>query len=863
MKVAAPRFEAPDLPSPVKLARVASQLKARGASVDLERYRIAAERYLASRRTGASPPPPSRRVLRALAELFPLQDDQGRQLVLGTLLTAATPWTTIWSVWQVTRPEERGRVADHLATVFTKRCKRDRRFAQHRLPRWLPTEPSPMRRALLDPRPWVSRWLNQSDLAPHQLPDGLQASLEAGVVADAVAQTFSTSPAWVRRSSSLQLTEWAHDRGERWRAVVADAALLAVGHGATGAGDVQQTDESRRIRFWVLEQLGHPDERMQRWERVSARAQQVFRWLLLRAEFDRILQNFRERAERDRADFWARYLHALSDAHYLTSQEGIGVCLMRVGSLVAIEFGQTGNACYFYRAEQAPSLRQLVEHSGRRPAVGAFKRTDGLDRGALPYIKRLSHFAGWETPFSRFLEQQGGTSGRVSERPAPVARSTPRLGTSTVQRAEATPRAQGARPGRPDDTNAFEVVKTVRAIVEKHGPITVDGIYRRYAEAAGIEMNRRELRGLDSVILRARGDGLVCVDTEGSEGNLRAASVRLPSQNVVVIRPKGDRRPREVPLPELAAMLREAERAGFRDLLGMEAHIQKRYGLSFGRDRSRQWLESAGRLARSTGARPPSLTPSNPPRPGRIAERERPRAEPVGARAASPGGHDEETRVSPRRPEREAPVSGGRKSARTLPRQPVDTEVGQALRALGHQEPVKERTARPTPHQARQPPRSAPTRSKRGDSFVITRAVLDIVRVHGPLTVYGLCRRYADAGARDYDQSVVEVIEPIVLEARAADQLCIEAAGSSRVLAQATVRLPHQGPVNVRPKGDRALREIPLAEIASMLEEANQDRQRSHPEMKMYLKTRYGLTFADRSDREWLRLAHRLYVSTN
>ncbi|CAN0556026.1 unnamed protein product, partial [Laminaria digitata] len=57
------------------------------------------------------------------------------------------------------------------------------------------------------------------------------------------------------------------------------------------------------------------------------------------------------------------------DARYYEAS-GTSVCMMVIGNILTIEFGRTGNACYFYRAPVVP-LRTI--QLPRRASADTFK----------------------------------------------------------------------------------------------------------------------------------------------------------------------------------------------------------------------------------------------------------------------------------------------------------------------------------------------------------------------------------------------------------------------------------------------------------------------------------------------------------
>ena len=354
------RFPPPELRAiphvrPVKLSRIADTLSAArgGAPVSTE-HRAAAIRVLAQLAQGKTLGSLERGVLRALAYLFPELPEARRADVIGLLCAQSTPWRALWAVWLETELNERVELARVLARRLSTRAEQSRRFAAHSLPQWLPRHDGEMVDALVDPTNAVGNWLIKDGPAPHELPRGLEASLESGPIAGAVLAAFSSKRQWVERSDAEQLMQWGQDRGEDWVGAVAACLLIRAGGRAKSPADLKVDERANSTRYWALTRLGHPDERKGRWARLPERAREVMEWLLLREQFDQILKNFREHAERERAVFWEGYGVALRDACYIQGATGIAICLMRFGDLLAVEFGSTGNACYFYDASGVP-----------------------------------------------------------------------------------------------------------------------------------------------------------------------------------------------------------------------------------------------------------------------------------------------------------------------------------------------------------------------------------------------------------------------------------------------------------------------------------------------------------------------------
>jgi hypothetical protein len=181
-------------------------------------------------------------------------------------------------------------------------------------------------------------------------------------------------------------------------AIVAERQLVAAFPRAHGPADVHRRELD--LRAWVMRHLGDPLAHPGRWDGVSARARQIFEWMLLADECQKIFAEFRRQSKNDeRAEYWERKMAYVSDALFYKAGD-TAVCLMRFDEKLVIEFGQVGNACYFYSCPvDAPPLRTLK--LGRWLTPSAFKATTALTMGSIrfAFLEKRNHGRDWQTRF--------------------------------------------------------------------------------------------------------------------------------------------------------------------------------------------------------------------------------------------------------------------------------------------------------------------------------------------------------------------------------------------------------------------------------------------------------------------------------
>jgi len=124
---------------------------------------------------------------------------------------------------------------------------------------------------------------------------------------------------------------------------------------------------------------------------------------MLADTFGKILDEFRRHANDDRAAYWAKRFSNVRDALYYEAKDS-AVCMMVVQSLLVVEFGKVGNACYVYRVpvDRRP-LRTLKIR--KRLSAGHFKEkgTLRIDGQPFTFLKSLNHTTRWQSGFDSFF----------------------------------------------------------------------------------------------------------------------------------------------------------------------------------------------------------------------------------------------------------------------------------------------------------------------------------------------------------------------------------------------------------------------------------------------------------------------------
>lgn len=153
----------------------------------------------------------------------------------------------------------------------------------------------------------------------------------------------------------------------------------------------------------------------------------------------------------------------------------------------------------------------------------------------------------------------------VSEDPAVGATPTgsgPRLGSRSGLEAPPAilPYIEWEETGlaHPSDTHPFGAVPALRRIIEAEGPITADRAYRLYIRGSGSKRVTKLARSrLEITLNRLRDQKQVEIDLLGNDGEAHAQRVlRAPGAPPVSVREIGSRDLYEVPLNEIAALMK-------------------------------------------------------------------------------------------------------------------------------------------------------------------------------------------------------------------------------------------------------------------------------------------------------------------
>ena len=381
-----------------------------------ERHRdeVDAREYLAALRAGQRPPL-TRSASRGLVTIWVGEPDALEGVDLSELcgvVASAAPWPALWTLYQaLTASPLESRFRELLGERLV------RTLAEwpedlRKLPEWLQeaARAGEARAGIREPLPYLQKWVEQHEVPLQRILGSVQLNESFPLGQLALVQLVKNgAPEWWRGHGTEQLLDWTHSRAQGTRAAVVERSLLEVGGNAGHPGDLQVTPQARKLLDWISPRFGSPVQHPGRWAPISERAQRLYRWFLLSQEIDGILSAFRRDANRDRAEFWQSYRQSIRDARCLTSSEGVAICLMVLGDLLVVEFGSTGNACYFYDVSgQATDL--VSAKLGNRMAVSQFKQTVGglrLGSATFPYRTKLSHSRYWTTNFAHSLAQHG------------------------------------------------------------------------------------------------------------------------------------------------------------------------------------------------------------------------------------------------------------------------------------------------------------------------------------------------------------------------------------------------------------------------------------------------------------------------
>ncbi len=188
---------------------------------------------------------------------------------------------------------------------------------------------------------------------------------------------------------------------------------------------IENTRFARELMETVTsrEALGSPSRNVARWTLASKKTRQLIQWWINSHEiaefFDRVDAN------PDRKDFWRRAARVILDLHHCAY---CGVFAMQIGDIYFVEFGEIGNACYVYSAEDFASVKSAYDRwasnwgeTNHLVATGKWKRKDMLLRsgvirdvhgrecanGAVRLI-HSSGILGWQPKFKAVVEKLTG-----------------------------------------------------------------------------------------------------------------------------------------------------------------------------------------------------------------------------------------------------------------------------------------------------------------------------------------------------------------------------------------------------------------------------------------------------------------------
>lgn len=404
---------------PIRLHCKAKELESRFGVAKTEavanRKEIEEARRLIDRVAGGAPPGRiDRKVANAVVQVFSELRSTPQQSAAIELITkrATVSWRRLWHVWQLCDPKDRQQVADVLAERLAPRCEKSKRFAA-RLPAWLPKSQSRMKDALVEPRMLV-----RADCETRGITlDEFQKEIHVPVSCDLGATTIAylirrANSTWWECQNSTGILDWAKNRPPVIREALSERLLVEHGKGVLHPQDLPKAPE---LLSWVNGNLGDPYQFPGRWENNSSRAKEVYDWLCLADQLEKILSEFRKHAEDQRYSFWAKYRDYIRDARYYEARD-TAVCLMVIGNSLVIEFGKTGNACFVYRKPDNP-LRSLK--IGADKLADAFKVQEvgktirlGKERLSLRDPK-LTHRGAWQERFRDKMAELDPQTGRI------------------------------------------------------------------------------------------------------------------------------------------------------------------------------------------------------------------------------------------------------------------------------------------------------------------------------------------------------------------------------------------------------------------------------------------------------------------
>jgi hypothetical protein len=405
------RFRLPKPAVPTRLNRLRQQLHLDSGTVeevrteDLEPIRRLLRQLVKTSRVVGVPTRTEARA--AIACAFDEDDPAWRGAVVQFVLAAPNiGWRHLWILWGVVGGESEALAAE-LAARLSARVAARPQF-ERRIASWLPRSEKAMHEALLEPDLPVRRYCEAQTVPLDAVAERCQLALDSRVGRGAVAELVrSGSDAWWRLMSDEAVRKWVEGLGPELVAAVVERQVLTLCGEARSVADLPEPEVRGTLVRWVLATLGDPADHPGRWSHVkSARVAEILELMLVADEFGKILARFKAKAEDDRARYWERYAASLRDARY-HEVRGVAVCMMVLGSRLVVEFGATGNACYFYAAPNI-ALRRLDLRDFR---IESFKYARGWR-----FDTKLSHSYHWWGNFDRYLLGVGVTASAESER---------------------------------------------------------------------------------------------------------------------------------------------------------------------------------------------------------------------------------------------------------------------------------------------------------------------------------------------------------------------------------------------------------------------------------------------------------------
>jgi hypothetical protein len=170
----------------------------------------------------------------------------------------------------------------------------------------------------------------------------------------------------------------------------------------------------------------------------------------------------------------------------------------------------------------------------------------------------------------------------------------------------------------PDPRNASvgEVAEGLRDIIEVEAPITTDRAYSLYAKGARLgRVARIARRALDTALGHLIRGGIAEVYTEKLSPQVVEQVIVRKGGERVVARTLGDRELAEVPLSELAQVIRDLEAKGYHEEGPLFRCVLDRYGRAMLTQAATARLRAARRM-------PTDGRPENEPFPGEPGQRE-------------------------------------------------------------------------------------------------------------------------------------------------------------------------------------------------------------------------------------------------